>query len=101
MYRPKRTRAASCAFSALFSKNFSVRVSTDQGHSLIYDSGPVSGSDARVIARPPNCIESVMVLDDTYLNSAIILQITARFFQFPNGRSQMKHTRYREGAWLT
>ena len=60
---------------------------SEYGHGLLFNSG--SAGAARVIARSPNCIESVMVLEGTSGNSAIILLITARFYKLPNGRSNI------------
>ena len=62
---------------------------SEHGHSLLY----YSGSAAKVITRPSKSIESVMVLEGTPLNSAIVLHITARFYQFSNfqtGRSKIR-----------
>ena len=66
-------------------------------YSLLYNS--VSASVAPVIARSPYSIESVIVLEDTSLSSAMVLHITARFYQFPNGSliSILKHIRYTAG----
>ena len=49
---------------------------SEHGYSSLYN----SGSAARVIARSPNRIESVMVLEGTSLNSAIVLRMTARYY---------------------
>ena len=56
-------------------------------YSLLYNSG--SASVAQVIARSPNSIESVMILEGTSLSSVMVLHITARFYQFPNGQSNI------------
>ena len=60
---------------------------SEYGYGLLCNSG--SAGAARVIARSPNRIESVMVLEGTSANSAIVLRITVRFYQFPNGLSNI------------